>query len=207
MPETSRPVVIAIDGPAGAGKSSVAKALAERLGIERLDTGSSYRGVAAAALRAGVALTDVDGLVALARTLEIDGTGAVVVDGADVTSDLRLAEVNVAVSVVAATAAVRAVLVERQRAWVAARGGAGVVEGRDIGSVVFPDADVKVYLTASEEERAKRRPDEGSAGVARRDRIDTQRAASPLTLAEGAHLIDTTSRSIAEVAEEVLSWL
>ncbi len=207
MPETSRPVVIAIDGPAGAGKSSVAKALAEHLGIERLDTGSTYRGVAAAALRAGVDLSDVEGLVALARSLEIDGEGAVVVDGADVTADLRSAEVNVAVSVVAATAAVREVLVDRQRAWVAERGGAGVVEGRDIGSVVFPHADVKVYLTASEEERAKRRPDEGSAGVARRDRIDTQRAASPLTLADGAHLIDTTSRSIAEVAEEVLSWL
>ena len=109
-------------------------------------------------------------------------------------------------SIVAANAEVRRHLVARQRAW-AARHGGGVVEGRDIGSVVFPDAAVKVYLTASPEERARRRNDEAPEGVARRDRIDSTRAASPLREADDAHRLDTTGRSVQDVVEEVLSWL
>jgi cytidylate kinase len=110
------------------------------------------------------------------------------------------------VSVVAASADVRAVLVSRQRQWVTDHGG-GVVEGRDIGSVVFPEADVKVYLTASPEERARRRSEEGADGVARRDRLDSTRAASPLEVADGAHVVDTTDRSVDDVVKEVLGWL
>ena len=131
---------------------------------------------------------------------------ALTIDDLDVTDVIRSPEVGQAVSVVAANAVVREHMVERQRAWAAARGG-GVVEGRDIGSVVFPGALVKVYLTATPEERARRRHDESAAGVARRDRIDSTRAASPLVHAADAHLLDTTGRTVQDVVEEVLSWL
>jgi len=119
---------------------------------------------------------------------------------------IRSPEVGQAVSLVAANAAVRQELVTRQRAWASEHGG-GVIEGRDIGSVVFPDAAVKVYLTASPEERMRRRHDESAAGVARRDLIDSTRAASPLKVAEDARELDTTGRTIDDVVEEVLSWL
>lgn len=200
-------VLIAIDGPAGAGKSTVSRALAERLGIERLDTGAMYRAVAAAALRRHVELDDVDGLVELARAIGQVDDEVAMVGADDVFEALRTPETNTAVSTVAATPEVRAVLVEAQRQWAAARGGSGVVEGRDIASVVFPEATVKVYLTASVEERARRRSDEGLAGVQRRDRVDSSRAASPLLRADGARELDTTGRSIVEVTEEILSWL
>ena len=125
----------------------------------------------------------------------------------DVIDHLRSDRVNVAVSKVAATAEVRAVLVAHQRKWVADRGGSGVVEGRDIASVVFPDATVKVYLTASVEERARRRAEEGVDGVTRRDTVDSTRAASPLTVADGSVILDTTGRTIEDVTSEILSWL
>jgi len=123
-----------------------------------------------------------------------------------VTDVIRSPEVGQAVSLVAANADVRVQLVARQRAWAVLHGG-GVVEGRDIGSVVFPDATLKVYLTAAPEERARRRQDETAAGVARRDRIDSTRAASPLLAAPDAHHLDTTGRTVQDVVEEVLSWL
>jgi cytidylate kinase len=107
---------------------------------------------------------------------------------------------------VAANPGVRAVLVERQRRWVAERGG-GVVEGRDIGSVVLPRADIQIYLTASAEERARRRPEEGADALSRRDRLDSTRQASPLEVAEGARVIDTTDRSVGDIVEEVVAWL
>jgi cytidylate kinase len=149
---------------------------------------------------------DHDAVAALATQATIEVGPRVVIDGHDVTGVIRSPEVGRAVSVVAANADVRKQLVLRQRAWAAAHGG-GVVEGRDIGSVVFPQAEVKVYLTASPEERARRRHDESAAGVARRDRIDSTRAASPLAQAEDAHLLDTTGRTVQDVVEEVLSWL
>ena len=130
----------------------------------------------------------------------------VTINGKDVTSVIRSPEVGRAVSVVAANPEVRRQLVKRQRAWAEAHGG-GVVEGRDIGSVVFPEAHLKVYLTASAEERARRRDDEAPEGVARRDRIDSTRDASPLREAADAHRLDTTGRSVQDVVEEVLSWL
>ena len=166
-----------------------------------------YRAVAAAAIEGACSLEDVESLVVLARSLgEVSSTSAMVGD-IDVIDHLRSDRVNVAVSKVAATAEVRAVLVAHQRKWVADRGGSGVVEGRDIASVVFPDATVKVYLTASVEERARRRAEEGVDGVTRRDTVDSTRAASPLTVADGSVILDTTGRTIEDVTSEILSWL
>ena len=201
-----RPLVVAIDGPAGAGKSTVSRAVAERLGVDRLDTGAMYRAVAALALERGTAPGDTDAVAALAATSIIDVGERVTIDGLDVTGLIRSPDVGQAVSLVAANPQVRRHLVERQRAWARAHGG-GVVEGRDIGSVVFPGAEVKVYLTASAQERARRRNDEAPEGVARRDRIDSTRDASPLREAEDAHRLDTTGRTVEDVVEEVLSWL
>ena len=201
-----RPLLVAIDGPAGAGKSTVSRAVAKRLGVDRLDTGAMYRAVAALALERGTALEDTDAVAALAAASTIDVGERVTIDGLDVTGLIRSPDVGRAVSVVAANPEVRRHLVERQRAWARAHGG-GVVEGRDIGSVVFPGAEVKVYLTASAEERARRRHDESPGGVARRDRIDSTRDASPLREADDAHRLDTTGRTVQDVVEEVLSWL
>jgi cytidylate kinase len=130
----------------------------------------------------------------------------VVADGTDITEAIRGTDVSSAVSAVAANPAVRAVLVERQRQWVATHGG-GVVEGRDIGSVVLPDADLKLYLTASPEVRAARRSEEGAEAVARRDRLDSTRAASPLGVPDGARVIDTGARNVDQIVEEVVAWL
>ncbi|MGD0882257.1 MAG: (d)CMP kinase [Acidimicrobiales bacterium] len=201
-----RHLVVAIDGPAGSGKSTLSRALAERLGLERLDTGAMYRSVAWAVLRNGVDTADADAVAEVARSLAIDVGEHVVADGTDVTEAIRGPEVSAAVSAVAANPAVRAVMVDRQRRWVASHGG-GVVEGRDIGSVVLPDADLKLYLTAPEEVRAARRSEEGAAAVARRDRLDSTRQASPLGVARGARVVDTGARSVDEIVEEVLTWL
>jgi 3-phosphoshikimate 1-carboxyvinyltransferase len=200
-----RPLIVAIDGPAGAGKSTVSRAVAARLGVERLDTGAMYRAVTALALARDVEPDDASAVAALADNA-IDAGERVVIDGDDVTSRIRTPEVGRAVSLVAANPAVRSRLVDQQRAWARVHGG-GVVEGRDIGSVVFPEAELKVYLTASPEERARRRDDEAPEGVARRDRIDSTRQASPLREADDAHLLDTTGRTVDDVVEEVLSWL
>jgi 3-phosphoshikimate 1-carboxyvinyltransferase len=201
-----RPLLVAIDGPAGAGKSTVSMAVAERLGVDRLDTGAMYRAIAALALQTGTPPDDTDAVEALAAASRIGVGERVTIDGLDVTGVIRSPEVGRAVSIVAANPGVRRHLVDRQRAWVAAHGG-GVVEGRDIGSVVFPRAELKVYLTASAEERARRRNDEAPEGVARRDRIDSTRDVSPLREAEDAHRLDTTGRTVDDVVEEVLSWL
>ena len=203
---TPRPLIVAIDGPAGSGKSTVSTAVASRLGLERLDTGAMYRAVAALALARGILPEDAGAVADLATASSIEIGARVVIDGRDVTGMIRSPEVGGAVSVVAANPEVRRQLVLRQRAWVDAHGG-GVVEGRDIGSVVFPQAEVKVYLTATPEERARRRHDEDPEGVARRDRMDTTRQASPLREAEDAHRLDTTGRTVQDVVEEVLSWL
>jgi cytidylate kinase len=198
--------VIAIDGPAGSGKSTVSRALSARLGVDRLDTGAMYRAVAWAALERGIDPDDRASVASLAQALTITIGERVEADGTDVTEAIRGPRVSRAVSAVAANPAVRAVLVERQRQWVAERGG-GIVEGRDIGSVVFPHADIKIYLTASPDERARRRPEEGAVGVARRDRLDSTRAASPLGVADGARVIDTTDRQVEDIVDEVVAWL
>jgi cytidylate kinase len=195
--------VIAIDGPAGSGKSTVARHVAERLGLDYLDTGAMYRAVALAALQQGVDPSEHDRLGALAAEVVVEESPAI-----------RSPEVTKAVSAVAAVPAVRAELVRRQREWAAAHDG-GVIEGRDIGTVVFPDAELKVFLTASEDERARRRGDEVgarnydavAADLARRDQLDSGRAVSPLVVADDALVIDTTGRDVDEIVEEVLSKL
>jgi cytidylate kinase len=198
--------VIAIDGPAGSGKSTVSRALATRLGVDRLDTGAMYRAVAWAVLNRGIELADRASVAAVARELSIAVGERVEADGTDITSAIRGPVISSAVSAVAANPDVRAILVTRQREWVAERGG-GIVEGRDIGSVVFPDADIKIFLTASPDERARRRPEEGAEAVARRDKLDSTRSVSPLEVAAGARIIDTTDRSVADIVDEVVTWL
>lgn len=203
---SQRRPLIAIDGPAGSGKSTVSRALSERLGLDRLDTGAMYRAVTWAALDRGLDPGDRAAVSELARKLDIGVADRVTADGTDVTEAIRGADVNATVSEVAANPEVRAVLVEQQRRWTEGRDGA-VVEGRDIGSVVLPRADLKVFLTASDDERARRRAEEGSEAMARRDRIDRTRTTSPLEIAEGARVLDTTGRSVDEIVEEVISWL
>jgi cytidylate kinase len=206
--------VIAIDGPAGSGKSTVARALAERLGLDYLDTGAMYRGVAFAALRRGIDPNDVDPVARLAQQVAIDVADIVWIDGVDATIEIRGPEVTRAVSAVAANPEVRRELRRRQREWAAAHDG-GVIEGRDIGSVVFPGAELKVYLTASDAERAGRRSkevldmdyDAVAADIARRDHADSNRSSAPLVVADGAIMVDTTGLSIDEVVDRVLALL
>ncbi len=199
--------VIAIDGPAGSGKSTVARALAERLGWAFLDTGAMYRAVTSEALRRGMDLSDADALAAMAESLAITTRPRVSVNGRDVQDEIRTDAVNVGVSVVAANAGVRASMVSRQRQWAADEEVGTVVEGRDITTVVFPAATLKVYLTASAEERARRRGDESAASVARRDAADTNRSASPLRQAGDALVVDTTGREVDDVVEEIIECL
>lgn len=202
----NRRPVIAIDGPAGSGKSTVSQAVAVRLGLDRLDTGAMYRAVTWAVLEAGIDPGDQAAVADLARSLSLRVGERVEADGVDVTEAIRGPEVSAAVSVVAANPEVRAAMVERQRRWMAERDG-GVVEGRDIGSVVFPDADVKIFLTASDDERARRRPEEDPVALHRRDRLDRSRPVSPLDVATGARIIDTTDRAVQDVVEEVVACL
>ena len=198
--------VVAIDGPAGAGKSTIARALARRLEVPYLDTGAMYRAVTHAALRDGVEPNDADAMTRLATTSRIDVSDELVtVDGIDVTREIRSDRINKAVSHVAAISGVRTVLREQQRAWVAKHGG-GVVEGRDIGTVVFPYATLKVFLTASPEVRARRRVAESGGDVetiarsiAERDRLDSSRVDSPLMTADGSITVDTSDLSIDQV--------
>jgi cytidylate kinase len=202
--------IIAIDGPAGAGKSTVARALAARLGLEYLDTGAMYRAVTLAAIHRGIDTTDVDRVAQLAENVSLEvGEHGVLVDGLDATTEIRSHAVTAAVSAVAANSAVRTELVQRQRKWATQRGG-GVLEGRDIGSVVFPDAELKLYLTASPRVRAERRVaeaggdvDEIEASIVRRDHHDSSRADSPLVEADGSVVVDTTGLSIAQVLERI----
>jgi len=207
--------LVAIDGPAGSGKSTVARAVAGRLGLRYLDTGAMYRSVALAALERGVDPGDGDALAKLAGALDIEvGERGVRLDGVDATTAIREPGVTAVVSAVSAHPPVRAELVRRQRRWVEQHGG-GVVEGRDIGTVVFPNADLKVFLTASEEERARRRqrdeqaPDVNAvaADISRRDKVDSSRAVSPLRPADDAVVIDTTGRTVDDVVDQVVGLL
>jgi cytidylate kinase len=204
--------VVAIDGPSGSGKSTVARAVAARLGLDYLDTGAMYRSVAFAALRRNIDPEDVVPVARLAQRLEIELDGSDVrVDGVDASVEIRGPEVTRAVSAVAANPDVRAEMVRRQREWIAAHGG-GVVEGRDIGAVVWPEAQPKVYLTARLEVRADRRHkevealeyDRVAADMAKRDTVDSTREASPLQMAEGSVVIDTTDQSVDDVVDIVM---
>jgi cytidylate kinase len=218
--EVAKNCTVAIDGPAGAGKSTLASKLAKHLGLERLDTGAMYRAVALAALEADIDPTDSEKIAALARSVEIDFSSGekVLVNGVDATRAIRSSAVDSAVSAVAANPQVRTELVRRQREWVKEHGG-GVVEGRDIGTVVLPDADLKVYLTADANERARRRAAERNGestveqiekDLTRRDRLDSTRADSPLQApgqAKDALVVDSTDKSAKAILEEVLGCL
>ena len=215
-------MIIAIDGPSGAGKSTVAKAVARKLGFSCLDTGAMYRAIAWQAVQNGVALDDDEALGEIARGYDIEFAhqpgeptpSGVSIGGADVTSAIRTSEIDRAVSPVSAAPSVRAALVEQQRRI----GNAGdyVVEGRDIGTTVFPDAEVKVFLTASDEERAHRRVrqnvdrgigsidyEEVLADLRRRDEVDSSRATSPLRPADDAVMLDSTGHFIEEVIDRI----
>jgi cytidylate kinase len=199
--------VIAIDGPAGSGKSTVARAVAQQLGWSFLDTGAMYRAVTIEALDRGIDINDEVSLGALADTLTLTTTPRVSVNGRDVQDEIRTERINVGVSIVAANPLVRQAMVSRQRAWAQAQSVGTVVEGRDITTVVFPDATLKVFLTASVEERARRRGDESADSVARRDEADTSRVTSPLRQANDALVFDTTGRSADDVAGEIVQCL
>jgi cytidylate kinase len=199
--------VIAIDGPAGSGKSTVARAVAERLGWTYLDTGAMYRALAIAARRRGFNIEDEVALGALSQSAKLELGERVLVDGDDVTDDLRLDRTNRDVSIVAANAEVRSSMVQRQRDYVATAPGGVVVEGRDITTVVFPDARLKIFLTASLEERARRRGEEDVESIARRDEADSTRTTSPLRKADDAVFIDTTGRSVDLIVEEIVQCL
>ena len=203
--------VIAIDGPAGSGKSTVARRLANHLGLDYLDTGAMYRAVTFAALRRGIDPGDRAPVAELARAVDLDVTTEHVrVDGVDATIEIRGPEVSRAVSLVAANPEVRTELVRRQREWAHDRGG-GVLEGRDIGTVVFPDAVLKVYLTARPDVRAERRAAEVAdldyetvaADMARRDAFDQGREADPLRQADDAIELDTSDMTIDEIVADL----
>jgi len=210
--------VVAIDGPAGSGKSTVARGVAAALGLPTLDTGAMYRATALASLNAGVDLADADAVADVARRADIRVEhGVTTLDGADVSDEIRGPRVTGAVSQVSGHPAVRAVLVDRQRAWVEQHGG-GVVEGRDIGTVVLPDAPLKVFITARDEVRAARRQrDEAAARRAveadavrdalnQRDRADGTlgRATRPEDAAPDALVVDTSDVSAEEVVAELI---
>ena len=215
--KVAKRLIIAIDGPSGAGKGTVARALAARLGYRHIDTGAMYRAVAWKAARAGVDLTDETAVAAVGERAAFDlEDGRIAIDGHDVRSAIRTAEIDKAAAAVARLPAVRRVLVARQRAFGAS--GGVVMEGRDIGTVVFPDADLKIYLDASPDERARRRAadpahtssktaqlSDVATALAERDKSDSTRAVSPLTIAPDAVLVDTTGVAIDDVIERVLA--
>jgi cytidylate kinase len=213
-----RRLVVAVDGPAGSGKSTISRRLAEALDARYLDTGAMYRAVTWAVLREGVDPRDADAVVTVARTVTLTiGTDPrdphTSVDGTQIDSAIRSTEVTQAVSTVAAVGEVRALLVGQQR-HIIVTATRIVVEGRDIGTVVAPDADLKVYLTASADERARRRSVESAveaaataADLARRDRLDSTRAVNPLRQADDAVVLDTTMLGIDEVVARLRSML
>ena len=212
----ARSLIIAIDGPSGAGKGTIARTVASRLGYTHVDTGAMYRAVAWLAGHNGVDLSEEQAVAALADAASFELGATIKVDGHDITSAIRTPEMDAAAAIVARHSSVRESLVRRQRDY-ASRGGL-VMEGRDIGTVVFPDADLKLFLDASEEERARRRAhdpahasskdgklEQVKSALAERDRQDSTRKASPLTMAPDAVRIDTTGMSIDEVVDRVLA--
>lgn len=206
-------LIIAIDGPSGVGKSTVSRRVARHFGLQHLDTGAFYRAATLAVLESGIADPDFVQIIDIVGGSTIEQhDGVTRLNGEDVSRTIRSAAVTSAVSEVSAIPEVREILVASQRAWVESHGGGAVVEGRDIGSVVFPDATCKIFLTADAEERAKRRSGEAGgnheatrADLDRRDRYDSKRTVSPLKVADGAIVIDTTELTLPEVVDLVIA--
>jgi cytidylate kinase len=204
--------VVAIDGPAGAGKSTVARLVAEQISVPYLDTGAMYRCVALAVLRRGIPHSNVEGIAAIAENVNISlQHETVFLDGQDVSKDIRTPEVGSVVSVIAAMTPVRNSMRTQQQKWIKDHQG-GVVEGRDIGTVVLPHADVKIFLTASAQERAARRVEQSGGDLAQvakeiedRDHLDSTRVDSPLQPADDAIHVDTTGMTVAEVVATIVS--
>ncbi len=208
-------MIVTVDGPSGTGKSTVSKAVASKAGLPHLDTGAFYRAATLAALREVIDLADSDAVVDVVNGMSLEqDNGIMFLDGEDVSAEIRGDRVTNAVSQIASYPEVRRILVSHQRAWVAEHGGRVVVEGRDIGSVVFPAATLKIYLHARPEVRALRRatqvgedPDRIIGDLARRDHFDATRDASPLTIPDGAVTIDTSELTFDQVVERVLSLI
>ena len=208
-------LIVSMDGPSGTGKSTVSKAVADRMGLPHLDTGAFYRAATLAVLRSEVDLEDDDAVVAEVEQLTMDqASGRMYLDGEDISDEIRGERVTKAVSRVSAIPAVRARLVGMQRQWVAGRGGRAVVEGRDVGSVVFPNATLKIYLDASPAVRAQRRAlqagedlEETIADIKRRDHADSTREASPLSVPDGATIVDTSDLTFDEVVDQVVALI
>jgi cytidylate kinase len=204
--------VVAIDGPAGAGKSTVARLVAKEISVPYLDTGAMYRCVALAVLRRQIDLGDVEAIAHIAEGVQIAlQDGKVCLDGQDVSTDIRSTEIGAVVSVIAAMTPVRNSMRSQQQKWITEHHG-GVVEGRDIGTVVLPNADVKIFLTASAQERATRRVQQNGGDLMQvakeiedRDHLDSTRHDSPLQPAVDAIHVDTTGRSIDEVVHTIVS--
>ncbi len=206
-------LIVAVDGPGGTGKSTVSRAVARKAGLPHLDTGAYYRAATLAVLEAGVDPGDPEGVFEVVSGLRLgQEAGRMYLDDRDVSKEIRGEEVTAAVSAVSAHPKVRERLVEMQRAWIDRHDRKGVVEGRDIGSVVFPDAGLKIFLDASPEVRARRRARQTGeeleavlADLNRRDRFDSSRVASPLTIPDGAVVVDTSDLGFDEVVERLLA--
>jgi len=213
--ESQQGVIVTIDGPGGTGKSTVSRVVAHKAGLPHLDTGAYYRAATLAVVEAGSDPHDEAMVVdVVADKRFAQESGHMYLNGQDVSEAIREEEVTAAVSAVSAHPSVRRLLVAEQRAWIERHAGNGVVEGRDIGSVVFPDADLKIYLDASAEERALRRALETGedyqavlADLNRRDRLDSTRAASPLVIPDGAVVVDTSELTFDEVVERLLGLI
>ena len=213
--ESQQGVIVTIDGPGGTGKSTVSRVVAHKAGLPHLDTGAYYRAATLAVVEAGSDPHDEAMVVdVVADKRFAQESGHMYLNGQDVSEAIREEEVTAAVSAVSAHPSVRRLLVAEQRAWIERHAGNGVVEGRDIGSVVFPDADLKIYLDASAEERALRRARETGedyqavlADLNRRDRLDSTRAASPLVIPDGAVVVDTSELTFDEVVERLLGLI
>ncbi len=208
-------MIVTMDGPGGTGKSTVSRAVAEIAGLPHLDTGAFYRAATLAVIKAEVDLDHGEAVAEVVSNAGFDQSdGRMMLDGEDVSVDIRSDQVTSAVSQVSSHPEVRELLVQHQRKWIADHGGRGVVEGRDIGTVVFPEAEVKVYLDASPEVRARRRALQSGADtdqvlddLARRDQIDSSRDASPLTVPEGATVVETSDMTFNEVVDLILGLI
>ncbi len=210
--------VIAIDGPAGAGKSTIAKCLADSIGYTYIDSGAMYRALTLKVLREQIPLQKLDSIISMAEETDIDfRNNSIFLDGRAVDKEIREENVNRNVSFIAAIAEVRKLMVDQQRK--ISRNKNVVMDGRDVGTVIFPSADIKFYITASVDERAERRYNELKkkgydaeikdikSQIEKRDHIDSTRSESPLTIASDAIIIDTTGKSIEEVLKEVVSYI